>query len=72
LIDSPGHVEFSSEVASALRLCDGALILVDAIEGVSSQTLQVIFAPKRLKSKVMKKAFEEKVQTILVINKIDR
>ena len=40
-MDSPGHVEFSSEVASALRLCDGALILVDAIEGVSSRTLHV-------------------------------
>jgi len=36
LIDSPGHIEFSSEVSSALRLTDGALIVVDVIEGVSS------------------------------------
>jgi len=42
LIDSPGHIEFSSEVSSALRLTDGAFLVVDAIEGVSSQTITVI------------------------------
>eukprot|EP00360_Condylostoma_magnum_P000366 CAMPEP_0168316516 /NCGR_PEP_ID=MMETSP0210-20121227/16140_1 /TAXON_ID=40633 /ORGANISM="Condylostoma magnum, Strain COL2" /LENGTH=44 /DNA_ID= /DNA_START= /DNA_END= /DNA_ORIENTATION= len=36
LIDSPGHIDFSCEVASALRVCDGALILVDVVEGVST------------------------------------
>lgn len=61
LVDSPGHIDFSSDVSTATRLCDGALIVVDVLEGMCTQTHAVLF-----------KALKERMRPCLILNKIDR
>ena len=61
LIDSPGHVDFSAEVTSSLLLCDSAILVVDAVEGLCARTHSLV-----------REAYMHQLVPVLIINKVDR
>jgi ribosome assembly protein 1 len=61
ILDSPGHVDFCHEVTSSLQICDGAVLLVDVVEGMCART-----------HSILREAYSMNLTPILVLNKLDR
>lgn len=60
LVDSPGHIDFSSEVSTAIRVADGAVVIVDLVDCVTTQTMSML-----------RQVYAEGLSMVLVLNKID-